>query len=80
MMSKNITQITYASTNAVTILNAAQLNLCKQTWNGIRIPEANLCSAMLSGTDLRGADLTGVNFTSAFLKNCNMEKAMMRNV
>ena len=35
---------------------------------------------MLSGADLAGADLNGVNFTSAFLKNCNFEKAQMKDV
>jgi len=54
--------------------------LYKRQWNGIRIPEANLSKAMLSGTDLIGADLTGVNLTSAFLKNCNFERAIMKNV
>ena len=64
----------------MTILNATQLALSKQQWSGVRILEANLCKAMLSGTDLRGADLTGVNLTSAYLKNVNFEKAAMKDV
>ena len=70
-LSKTVAEIKYAASNAVTILNAAQLPLSKQKWSGIRIPGANLCKSMLSGTDFSGADLTGVNFSSAFLNNCN---------
>ena len=66
-MSKTIDRITYAASNSVSILNAAQISLSKQKWNGVRIPDANLFKAMLSGTDLTGADLAGVNFTSSFL-------------
>jgi len=35
---------------------------------------------MLSGTDLNRADLTSVNLASAFLKKCNFEKAVMKDV
>ena len=62
-LSKTVSEIKYAASNAVTILNAAQINLAKQNWSGIRIPEANLFKVMLSGSDLSGADLTGVNLT-----------------
>ena len=79
-MSKTVQQISCAASNAVSILNAAQINLGRQHWSGVRIPEANLFKAFLSGTDLRGADLTGVNLTSAYLKNANFEKATMKDV
>ena len=35
---------------------------------------------MLSGTNLSGADLSDVNFTNAFLQNCNLEMAVMKDV
>ena len=79
-LSKTISHITYAASNAVTILNAAQISFVKQLWDGIRIPEANLFKEFLHNTDLRGANLSGVNFTSAYLKNCNFEEAVMKDV
>ena len=72
--------ISYAASNAITILNAAQINLSKQKWSGIRIPEANLFKAFLSGSDLSGVDLTGANLTSAYAENCNFERAVMKEV
>ena len=79
-MSKTVQQISYAASNAVTILNAAQINLVKQQWSGVHIPEAKLEKAFLSGTDLSGADLTEVNLTSAYLKNVNFKEATMEDV
>ena len=79
-LSKTVSEIKYAASNAITILNAAQINLSKQKWSGIRIPEANLYKAFLNYTDLSGADLTNVNLTSAYLKNCSFENAIMKDV
>ena len=71
-MSKTVQQISFAASNAVTILNADGVPLSKQQWSSVRIPEANLFKAFLNYTDLTGADLTGVNLTSAYLGNVNL--------
>ena len=72
--------IEYAASNSIQVLNHAGISLSKMKFAGIRIPEANLNKAMLSGTDLTGADLTGVNLTSAFMKDCKISKAKMTDV
>ena len=70
-LSKTMSEIKYAASNAATILNAAGTPLSKQQWSDVRIPEANLFKAFLNYTDLSGADLSGANLTSAFLGNVN---------
>ena len=79
-LSKTVSEIKYAASNAATILNAAQISFLKQQWRNVRIPEPNLFKAFLSGTDLTGADLTRVNLTSAYLKNANFKEAIMKDV
>ena len=79
-LSKTVSEIKYAASNAVTILNAAGIPLSKQKWSGVRIPEANLFKAFLNYTDLSGADLTGVNLASSYLGKVIFKEAVMEDV
>jgi len=65
--SKQDPQAAIGASNAITILNAAQINLSGRDFKGIRIPEADLSHALMTNTNLSYANLTKANLTGALL-------------
>ena len=53
-------QAAIAASNAITILNAAQVNLSGRDFKGVRIADADLSDAILTNTNLSHADLRNV--------------------
>lgn len=66
--SKHDPQAATAASNAITILNAAQINLSGRNFKGIRIPEADLSRALMVSTDLSHANLRNVKLNEAYLE------------
>eukprot|EP00002_Diphylleia_rotans_P040774 TRINITY_DN9752_c0_g1_i1.p1 TRINITY_DN9752_c0_g1~~TRINITY_DN9752_c0_g1_i1.p1 ORF type:complete len:2198 (+),score=378.02 TRINITY_DN9752_c0_g1_i1:187-6780(+) len=73
--SKDDPRKSHAASNAITILNFAQVSFTVMDLRGIRIPRANLSRALLESVNLSDADLTEVNFSEAYLSNAILENA-----
>ncbi len=65
--SKQDEDAAVAASNAITILNAANINLSRRDFRGIRIPEADLSQAIITATDLSHADLRKVRLDRSIL-------------
>ncbi len=72
--------IATASSNAITILNAAREDFTDKKFIGVRIPKANLTGALCSYTNFSYADCRGVNFSGACLQNANLSNAYLSGV
>jgi uncharacterized protein YjbI with pentapeptide repeats len=79
-MSKTSTKYDIASSNAISMLNAAKVNFIGMDLKGIRIPNANLSRSQFDSADLSGAYLVGVDFSSAWLRNVKFDSANMTDV
>ncbi|CAL5993303.1 WD40_repeat protein [Hexamita inflata] len=79
-MSKGNKQYEIAASNAITILNYADVQMINKDFKGIQIQGANLSSAMLNNCDFSGADLTDVNFAQSWLYQCNFSNSIMENI
>ncbi len=75
--SKQEPVVATASSNAITMLNAARENFAQKNFSGVRIPEANLTGALCSHTDFSYADCRGVNFSRAWLRGANLSGAYL---
>ncbi len=69
-----------ASSNAITVLNAARVSFSGRDFKGIRILGADLTGAILDNTNLEDADLTNVTLTNAWLHGTNFKNALMSEV
>lgn len=78
--SMESSDVATAAANAITILNAAQVNLSKLNLKGARLAGANLSGAVLTGTDLSEADLQGVNFSESILDYSTMASSNVRGI
>ncbi|ETO32884.1 hypothetical protein RFI_04233 [Reticulomyxa filosa] len=78
--SKTNQQVQIGAANAVTILNAARVNLHNQNWDNIQIPHAILDTAFLEGTSLANANLEHVSFLQAYLCNTNLRNAKLKGI
>ena len=66
-LSKTVSEIKYAASNSITILNQAGTCFTKCDFSGIRVPDANLYKAFFNEANLSQSDLTGCILTSSFL-------------
>jgi len=69
-----------ASSNAITVLNAAKVSFSGRDFKDIRIPGADLTSAILDNTCLENADLSYVAFTGAWLHGTNFKNALLTGI
>lgn len=72
--------IAQASANAATILNACQVSLSCQQWQGIQLPGADLRYSVLAHSDLSGANLRGATLMRTLLYETNLSGADLRDV
>jgi len=78
--SRNPDFSTIASSNAMTVLNAAKVAFSGKNLVNIRIPGANLMGAILDNTNLENADLSHVTLSGAWLHGTNFKNALLTNV
>ncbi|ETO14106.1 WD-40 repeat-containing protein [Reticulomyxa filosa] len=78
--SKTKEDVSIAAANAVTILNAANVNLHYQNWDNVKIPHAILDRAFLEGTSFKNANLDRVSLFQAFLNKGNFTNASMNEI
>ncbi len=78
--SKQEAVIATASSNAITILNTAREDFTNKNFSGVRIPGANLTSALCSGTNFSNADCRGVNFSGAWLRDADLSGAYLAQI
>jgi len=69
-----------ASSNAITVLNAAKVVLSGRNLKGIRIPGANLMGAILDNTNLEDANLSNVALSGAWLHGTNFKNALLADL
>lgn len=69
-----------ASSNAMSILNAARFSFSGMDLSNISIPYANLQHAVMDQTDLSHSNLSGCNLSLAWMKRANLENCVMKNV
>ncbi len=69
-----------AASNALTILNVANVSLHNQDFVGVQVGDANLFGAMLWGSNCKDADFTGANLAGACLQDVDISGAKMRGV
>ncbi len=78
--SKQDAKVAIAAANAITILNAAEINFSGKNLSNVRIPSADLSGALCDGTNFQGADLSGVNFQASWLRNSNCKGAKLDDI
>lgn len=69
-----------AAANAITVLNAAEVNLSSKDFQDIAIPDADLSGVIADSTHWNNSDLNGVNFEGAWLRGGQFEQAEMANL
>jgi WD40 repeat protein/ankyrin repeat protein len=69
-----------ASSNAITVLNAARVPFSGRDLKGIRIPSADLTGAILDNTNLENADLSNATLTGAWLHGTNFKNVRLTNL
>ena len=96
VLMKQITQsredksekVAVLASESITVLNRSGVPLTQETlkryhiesWQGIRIPNADLSYANLEGLDLTGADLRQVRCGDAHLRGVNLREANLRGL
>ncbi|ETO08161.1 hypothetical protein RFI_29227 [Reticulomyxa filosa] len=78
--SKTSVHVQVAAANAITILNAANVNMHYKDWSNIKIPHAILDRAFLEGTNFSNANLDNVTFYQACLNKANFTNASMNGI
>ncbi|BBE09681.1 NB-ARC domain protein [Mycoavidus cysteinexigens] len=78
--SKQTDSVSQGSSNAITILVKAGLQLNGLDLQGIRIPGADLSFGMLDLAQLQGSDLSGANLRAIWLRGANLNGAQMAGV
>lgn len=78
--SKDTPGLSTMAANAITLLNAAQINFSGCDFSDIQIPGADLRYALCKGTDFRGANLSDVSFNGACLENARWNGANCFNI
>lgn len=78
--SRKNSSMKIGAANAMTILNAAQINFSNKDLSGIKIQHADLSGALLDNTNLVGSDLTGVDFTGSWMRNTNLSHAQLHQI
>ncbi len=68
-----------AAANAATILAKAKIPFSDRDLRGVTLRGANLSYAVLDHTQLAGANLTAVNFTGAWMRGVNLDKACLKD-
>jgi uncharacterized protein YjbI with pentapeptide repeats len=68
-----------ASSNSITILNAAKENLSNLDLSEIKIPKANLQNSNLQFSNFSNADLTSVNLANSNISNSDFRNAKLTN-
>ncbi|KAF9352578.1 hypothetical protein BGX26_009639 [Mortierella sp. AD094] len=69
-----------AAANAITILVKAGIQFNGADLRGIKIPRADLSYGVFDSAQLDGADLRKVNLRSIWLRNANLDRALMTGV
>jgi len=69
-----------ASSNAITVLNAARVSFSGRDFSDIRIPGADLSGAILDNVNLENADLTHVTLSGAWLHGACFKNTLMVGV
>ena len=69
-----------ASSNAITVLNAARVCFSGKVLQNIRIPGADLSDAILDNTNLESADLSNVTLSGAWLHGTNLKNAILTDL
>ena len=75
LASRQNPQISQASANAVTILNACRVSFTGKDLSHTYLPGADLSYAMLHQTCLHGANLRNVSLSKAYLRETDLTKA-----
>ena len=78
--SRKDINILTAATNAITILNAAEINMSNMDFQQIKVPGSILRNGVFVGTDLRGADLSKSNLSRTMLSRANFSNTNMLGV
>ncbi|CAG9310168.1 unnamed protein product [Blepharisma stoltei] len=73
LLSKESSEVSQGSSNAITILNRLDYPLSHRDLRGINIPGADLSSSLIIGTNFKGSNLTNVNFGKANLYSVNFD-------
>ena len=79
-MSKTSDEVSTASSNAISLLNLADVPLNSLDFSGAKIPFACLQMSQCVGTDFSGADLEGVDFVKADLRGAILDNSRMKDV
>jgi len=69
-----------ASSNAITVLNAARVSFSGRDLHDIRIIGADLTGAILDNTNLENTDLSNVTLAGAWLHGTNFRNALLANL
>ncbi len=69
-----------AAANAITILNAARINLSGRDFKGVHIPGADLSYAFITNVDFTGSNLEGVFFVDTNLSHTVLCKARLAGI
>ena len=80
LLALNGSNMLYAASNAITILNALKYDFSGMDLSKIWIPHANLSHGIFEGANFFNANLQGVNFTGAWLKDANFSRSNMKEV
>ena len=68
------------ASNAITILNASNIQFNNLDFSNISIPDADLSGSICHSTNFQNSDLSNVNFKQSYLFNANFKNSNLKNI